>query len=243
MTRAVRALLGAVTLLAALTTPALATQYSPPWADVFSFDYPNDATSKDLFTKVSGDKAVERLTATGYHAFDNNLVSASSSMGSAYAQSDAIWSFFGHGRAGAVLFWNGTQYSELLADSSMSPLSSSWGKAYLGSGLTKVRLMVFGACHTANNGGGTLYLGNLQSNANALGVDSTLGFKDLIYWPQMDYWAWGFYQSLKDGKTVDQAAVNAAGYVDYALGIGYWGTDTWKSTGGTKKTVPVGYGS
>jgi hypothetical protein len=232
-------------LCAVTVIPALATQYNPPWADVFSFAYPNDATGKGLYTKVSGDNAVAQLSGAGYHTFDNNLVSAIGSMGGAYAQVDAVWAHLGHGRAGAALFWDGTQYSELMADSSMNPLSSSWGKAYITAvtGLEDLRLMVFGECHTANNGTTTgLYHGNLLDAATARGVDSVLGFADLVYWPAMDYWSNAFFLTLRNGHTVDESAVNAEGYVLYALGA-YFGTDSWRTRHGTSKIMPVGYGS
>lgn len=233
-------------LLIVSVLPVSATVYSPPWADVFSFAYPNDATGKNLFTKVSGDNAVAQLTSAGYHSFDNNLVSASNAMGGGYADSDAIWAHFGHGRAGAALFWDGANYSELLADSAMTVLNAAWGKQYLSgvNGITDLRLMVFGECHTANNGNTTgIYHGNLLDSAVARGVDSAIGFADLIYWPPMDYWSQSFFLTLKNGHTVDESAVNAASYVLYALGAGYFGTDSWRSRHGTTVIMPAGYGS
>jgi hypothetical protein len=234
-----------VILLTIAALPVVAVQYSPPWADVFSFDYPNDSIGKGLPTKASGDYAVSKLNAAGYHAFDNNLVSAASSMNNGYAQSDAVWAFFGHGKGGGVLFWNGTAYSDLLADSTVPPLNSTIAKAYLSptAELGDIRLMVFAACHTANNGSQSgLYLGNLLSIANAKGIDSSLGFRDLIYWPQMTFWSYAFFQGLNDGKTVDQAAVSAMDYVSFTVG-GYFGTDSWVTRGGSKKVIPAGYGS
>lgn len=52
-TRVSIAAIASLLALGATALPAGATQYDPPYADVFSFWYPNDSVGKNLPTKAS----------------------------------------------------------------------------------------------------------------------------------------------------------------------------------------------
>jgi hypothetical protein len=237
-----RGIIGATGLLVAFALavgPALATQYSPPWADVFSFTY------SDINTTRAGDWAVAELATGGYHSFDDVNKSAATSMGSSYAKSDAVWAAIGHGLTGGggFMFYNGTSSSWLYATSHWSG-----GQAYLSSQtyteFHDIRHMAFLGCDTAKEGhpGGS-YGGSLLRVAySKLGVDSTLGFKGTIYFPGFDWWPKAFFTRTRMGDTVSQAAAMAVDMVIYSVG---WdaGSSSWYAYGGGVKLKPAAYGS
>jgi len=79
--------------------------------------------------------------------------------------------------------------------------------------LSRVRLMIFGGCETATNGG--RYYGNLMKTAKRLGVHSVIGFSGLIYYPYLgtpnashrsgDFFWSRFAVYLRKGFTIDAA--------------------------------------
>lgn len=235
--------LGAILISAQLTAAAT---YSPPHADVFSFNYPGDSTGKSLPTRISGTNAFNKLNGMGYHAYDITEISAATSISSTNGGSDAVWAHFGHGRPGAVPFHTSSGYSELKASSQVPNLVQSWPIANINtmSGLNDIRLMVFAECNSANSAIPTVTYpyGNLLYGAQDAGVDAALGFSGTIYWPMMDGWSTIFFQTLGQGNDVKASAVNAASYVLYAYGV-YAGTDTYSILNSTTKIVPPAYGT
>lgn len=218
--------------------------YSPPWADALSFAYGSGAPGAGFNTTNAGNFAFQNLRDTGYKAWDTRNVGAGTAM--SFAKSDAIWAFFGHGRAGAVMFYNGTSYSELVAN---SEITTGYTKVNLNSyswtDLHDVRLMVFAACNTARDGkAGSLDDGNISRVAYIRkGVDSTLAFLELIYWPHIDVWGDAFFNRLRrTDDTINQAAVWAADMVEFKY-FSTGGFDSWWTIGGSKKIKPVGYGT
>lgn len=219
--------------------PAVAVQYSPPWADVFSFTY------SDWNSSRAGDWAVTELAAGGYKAFDDVDRSAATSMGSGYAKSDAVWVTIGHGLVGGggMLFdANGAQ-SWLYATTKWSG-----GGAYLSSQTMSefhdIRLMAFLGCETAKEGDrGGSYGGSLLRVAySKLGVDSALGFKGTVYWPWFDYWPKAFFTRTRMGDTVSQAAALAVDMTLVSTGTDA-GSSSWYAYGGSVKLKPAAYGS
>jgi hypothetical protein len=231
---------GILVALALAAGPALATQYSPPWADVFNFTYDN------LNTTRAGDWAVAELSTGGYHSFDDTNKSASVSMGSAYAKSDAVWAAIGHGNTagGGMLFWNGTSSSWLWATTHWSG-----GEAYLTSQTYSefhdIRLMAFLGCDTAKEGDpGGSYGGSLLRVAySKLGVDSVLGFKDTIWFPAFDWWPKAFFTRTRMGDTVSQAAAMAVDMTIYSVGWDAGSSSWYVYAGGSVKLSPAAYGS
>ena len=236
-----------VVLVAALagTPAASAAQYSPPWAHVFSFAYPGDSTGDSLNTRTSGQNAVSQLDGAGYDGRDSTTISAYSALVS-YGGNDAVWAHFGHSRAGAALFWNGSAYSEVMADANVSKLNSNWAVEYIKGKTTlkDIRHMAFAACNTADSAAPSAPYprGNLMIAAESAGVDSSIGFYDLVYWPPMNWWARMYFERLRKGDTVSAAAASARDYVLYATGA-YFGTDLYSVRGGSTKLVPAAYGT
>jgi hypothetical protein len=237
------ALLVAIGLSA--SSPAQATQFNPPLADAFSFDYP-DPWPGFFLTYGAGNKARDNLKTTGYTAVNNRNSSAGFAM--SWAKDDAVWAFFGHARPGAVLFYNGISFSELLANSDMTVIKAGVAKvslsAYTWNDLHDIRLMVFAGCNTGQDGKpGSLDDGNLSRVAFIRkGVDSTIAFNGLVHWPVVNGWGDAFFTRLRMGDTVNQAAQMAVSMVVYSYG---WegGFDSWTTIGGNLKIKPAGYGS
>ena len=181
----------------------------------------------------------------GYHSFDDVNRSASTSMGSAWAKSDAVWAAIGHGATsgGGMLFYDGTNTSWLFA-------TNHWpgGGAYLSSQthleFHDIRLMAFLGCDTAKEGDpGGSYRGSLLRVANGLGVDSALGFMDTIYFPAFDWWPDAFFTRTRMGDTVSQAAAMAVDMVTYSVGWDAGSSSWYVYAGGTVKLSPAAYGS
>jgi uncharacterized protein YqjF (DUF2071 family) len=73
-----------------LTSPAVATQYSPPWADAMWAHWPVSEDGEGLDTTGTMNIVKSGLH-LDYHSYSTNPSSAKQAMGTAYAQSDAIW--------------------------------------------------------------------------------------------------------------------------------------------------------
>lgn len=218
-----------------------ATTHSPAWADAFSAQWP------DLNTTVAGSNMVTRLHGgLGYTAWNTVGSTAAGAMASGYAPDDAIWAMFGHGDPGYVTTYNsGTQTTTLYASSALPGAICSYPHACLSqftwSQLHQIRLMAFVGCHTAQSAGGA----NLPSYAyNTLGVDSTIGFNDTVYVPQMQDWSDTFFNQLgyNGGQTVGYAANFAATWV-YSIYGGYYGFNSYVVYGSGVKVDPPAYGS
>ena len=80
-------------------SPAAATVYNPPWADAMWAHFPGTG---GLDTTNSMNLVRAGANALGYQGFSTNPSSVPASMGTSYAQSDAIWWMAGHGAAGVI---------------------------------------------------------------------------------------------------------------------------------------------
>jgi hypothetical protein len=184
----------------------------------------------------------------GYTSYSANVSSASASMGSAYAQSDAVWLMLGHGGTGFISTRNSSGVlSHVFVSTAGDPnwsCANSVGDtcltSYTSTQMHRIRLMTFVGCHT----GKALPNGDsLPMRAYShLGVDSTVGFVNLIYFPQGTTWTDWFGSYLYYGYNVHDAAWAAANAVDSAYG-GYGGFDSLWMYGTNVKTVPAAYGS
>jgi hypothetical protein len=166
-------------------------------------------------------------------------------MGLYYAQSDAIWVDFGHGGGGFITFCsppNGPTCTSVLRVNSTQGSCSAPNDCLseYTSSIHRIRLMVFAGCETAISAGGL----NLPSYAyNTDGVDSTVGWNVLVYWPQGDYWAtrasiyWGI------GDTITQGLIAAGADVKNNFGGSAGGWDNFTVWNGGIKIVPAAYGS
>ncbi len=241
----------AVLVLVAGLTPQVAlatTVKSPPCADSFGAKWVQP-DGNGLDTRAAALWMKTKLGTTGYSAFTAYGVSAYTSMAASYAQSDAVWAMFGHGNGGFITQWASATSTVLHAIPNGSAYSCSSPHAclsdYSGGKISKMKLMVFGGCHSASSANYSLpYDQNLGNAAIGMGVDSALGFGGLIYWPPIDKWSEAFFGYLAAGKTVSYAAANAAVAAAQSNGGNYGGTDMYQIFGNQGITiVPAGYGS
>jgi hypothetical protein len=220
---------------------------SPPYADVFGNNW------NDLNTYEAATDAFNNLNSAGYHAWNDKDSTAVTSMGSAYAQSDAVWADFGHGGPGYITFCNpprGSSCTSVLRGDARVGRCSGGGDDCLSNYPTQIhyiRLMVFAGCHTAQNQTNTPNLVDYAVDTNH--VDSAIGFRELIYFGGFTHpgetWSQSFFTYLRQGYTVSQAqsmAVNDVKNVFLALGNAS-GWDSAYIRNGSIKIVPAAYGS
>jgi hypothetical protein len=227
-----------------------AYQHNPPFATRYTFDYPEgpDTTTVDaLFQNYVGTQA-------GYYVRIHNDQSSWSA--TTFLPDDAIFSFFGHGRGtclfgfcwsygGYIKFWNGSNYSSIKANEAMgdwlapncsplSPVQDLWD----------MRLIVLTGCFTACRFDSGDWWTSLTEQANAMGVDCSLGFSNSIYSMQATNWEVYFWSGLGvSGYSVSNAAYYAAQTVLYYFGD-YGRVDTYSIQGNANITIkPAAYGS
>lgn len=223
--------------------PTAATVYDPPWADAMWAHFPGTG---GLDTTTSMNYVRAGANALGYHGFSTNPSSVPASMGSSYAQSDAIWWMAGHGAAGIIQSYNSTMGWGSLYVSSNAPGFSSCGSPndcltdYTSTQMHRIRLMVFQGCDTADptpNGD------RLPKRAyNNLGVDSSLGFTETIWfgsWP--DHWA-DYFMFYSATKNVTDAAGAAADVIYSGSGGNDYGYYSAYIYGGSVRIDPPAYG-
>ena len=220
---------------------ALATTHSPPWADAFSSHYPGTG---GLDTTGSGAKMKSRMATAGYTSFNTINTSSASAIGAGNAQDDAVWAMFGHAGAGGISTYYPSigNWTWLFANSAVGSCASP--NACLQTvGFTKlhkIRLALFAGCETADTSHGVDLLTMAYST---VGMDSAVGFSDLIYWPMADQWTDSFFFWLYfSSKNVHDAAWNATQDVITVYGSAY-GFDHLVIKGGSVKIQPPAYGS
>ncbi len=243
------AIAGLVVLSAGLS-PSVAEAtvvHSPPWADSFGAKW--DGTN-GLDTRASALWMKTKLGAKGYTAYTAYGYAASTSMGSSYAQSDAVWAMFGHANRGFITQYAGSTSTVLHAVPNGTLYSCSSPHAclsnYGGGKISKMKLMVFGGCYTALAGNDSLpYSADLGIVATqADGVSTAVGFDSEIFWPPMDKWSEVFFGDLAAGHDVSHALILAADQAAISNGGNYGGTNYFDMFGSTTTTVvPAGYGS
>jgi len=90
--------------------------------------------------------------------------------------------------------------------------------------------MVLEGCYTANT---NYYAGNLLSVAASKGVDYRIGFSGLIENDKSNHWANKFWEYLKDGDSIGNAASDA-------VNDATWGVFPWGLTQGVDSIVVQG---
>jgi len=245
--RGLRRIALAISVLALLLSaqPAAATEYSPPWADIFGSSWTN------LDTTESAGRLYDQLAGTGYARYKDLNKSAHIAMGTAYAQSDAIWVTFGHANKGTITYCNTptcdtNTYSWLYANSSVGSCGGGSNDclANYPSSLDDIKLMVFAGCHTGQDGApGSLRNGNLVDLAALYDhVDDVFGFTALVYWPMGNDYATFLGTELAAGSTVDYAVWKAGVEVKNRW-LDPWGWDTYYGHWRTNdKILPASYG-
>jgi hypothetical protein len=235
-----RVLVMAITLILVANvaaTPALATRYTPPWADAFTAKWDG---AGGLDTRQSGINMTYITIPNGYASWNDTYFTAKQSMGTSYAQSDAIWAMFGHANVGFITMYSPTYGSTVLRATGTSSGNDATLSNYTTAQLHYIRLMVFGGCHTAGYTGGV----SLQTVAYNRGVDSSVAWTGEIAWPHMDTWTYYFFAAAASPSkyTVFNAAIYAE-QKTLEIHKGYGGVDSSVVWGGSKYLYPAGYGS
>jgi len=238
------ALVGAI----AISGSSAATVYNPPWADAMWAHYPDDPAGGNLDTTSSMNYVRNRANTAGYDGFSTNPSSARVSLGTSYAQSDAIWWMAGHGAAGFLTTWSATNtWSYIKVDTTVGTCPSPHAclTSYTSSQMHRIRLMVFQGCETGDPAPSGDKLG-YRAYTN-LGVDSAVAFGAIIYFSsKADHWSdhfmWLATQPAPYTYTVVDAADTAAQYLHDLYGSTY-GYDSWAVNGGSTKIYPPAYGS
>ena len=239
---ALAGILVSASLVLMLPRGAAATIYSPPWVDVFGSQW------GDLDTTGAATDFVANLS-SGYTRFTELNKTAAIAMGSAYAQSDAIWVDFGHGNPGYITFCSppkGANCTTVLRSNFDCSQTDGVCLSAYGTLIHHIKLMVFAGCHTANTPSSGRSLGTQAVSYN--GVDSAIAFTGLIYFGGGDqpdhYWATAFAHRLSVGDTVSAAATVAAQNVAmHNLFGNAYGWDTQVIWNGGTKVMPPAYGS
>ena len=243
--------------------PVAATQYDPPWADVFGNGYTN------LDTRGSSEHFSSRMGTAGYNNFTDQNRTATTAMGPMYAQSDAVWAFFGHALqtgptsgGGGVMFCDadglpcqiGSASTWLWANSvvagDVNHTCSAPDKCVAGStGLSDIKFMLFAGCFTAQDEHpGTLHNGNIVKVAHVQQqVDNVWGFTGEVTWPPGDDYAAFLGDRLAAGQTISYSMYWA--FVDTynrwfpaPWASGGWDT-SWGQGSSTDKLIPPAYGN
>jgi hypothetical protein len=216
--------------------------YSPPWVDLICGNGYTGTGDTDLTSACK--YASDGLVGSGYHTFIDTNISGFTALSLSYAQSDAIWMVAGHGLVGGGGI-NTMPGKSVLASGSMTDCASSNNACIYPSyttskTLSRVRLMLFVGCHTAE---GTGISGNLLDAAVAAGADAALGFRGEIFNTngRRDQWLKAFFINTKKGMTIYDAAKKATTDTTRVYGDGGMGNFVIKGNSG-EKLSPAAYG-
>jgi hypothetical protein len=241
-----------------LNAPAAgAATHTPPWADNFGSHWPGTG---GLDTRGTASLAKEQLALMGYSAFEEDNRDVFFAMGTSGAQGDAVWADFGHGPTpgnGGFITWcdptrSGNCTTALYANSNLGLCSGPDAvclKPGYATTIHKIKLMVFAACNTGNNGpnaGADPQQSNLVKTAYSYnGVDSAIGFTTNVGFSSTtsDEWAWQFFGKLRTGGNVATAALTAALAVANLNGGNANGWNNYFINGGGVTITPPAYGS
>lgn len=212
-------------MVASLILPVGATQYNPPWAHNYGFNYP------DVDTRTQATIASNYQSIIGYNAY--NLPDSSAYVGYTSIKDDAVFFFIGHGvnasiydRGGGVSFNNNGIRSYILAEyKGYTPPVDHYYLSSMSTELNDLLLVVWASCDSART---SMMFGNLVVKTHQKGADNVIGFSDTVYSPFLEYWSDRFWYRCLYGQagspqTIRDAAVSAKYDV-----LAYYG-----STGGT----------
>lgn len=231
-----------VCVLAGIASITSATQYNPPLADNYDFNYP------DLSTTPTASNAASNQDSMGYNGYPNTNAGA----GSAYSWliDDAIFFANGHGliydsgeKGGGIKFYDGSQDSWLVAKYHANHPQNPYYLSNFNSGeISDVLLAVYVACYSAYT---NTYNGNLLDvSVTDKGVDAAIGFSGLISNGKSNYWSDRFWYRTSSGETIYNAAMNAKEDTWWTFPFGYGGVDTIVLKGSTGNYLtPARYGS
>ena len=236
--------------------PVLATQMNPPWMHGLWYHFTNPPDQDTLDTHGTMDEARNTFDdyTSGYTTHSNTTASARIALNGSYAETDAIWWLASHGCEGCMWLQSSSGESDIWRDyhnageavpprtcNSMSGRDVCLTEKTF-SQMHDIRLMVFMGCNT----GGVDHWGRTFPAyvTGVLGVDSAVGFSDLIAFSATTSNKWSHYFSAYNllGSNVSDSAYAAAQAVLNASG-GYNGYNSYVTSGGGTHITPASYGS
>ncbi|MEW6697868.1 MAG: hypothetical protein ACOY35_08695 [Bacillota bacterium] len=203
---------------------------SPPKTHSWQYTYP------DLNTTPDAQDAANKMTQIGYNGrYGTNYAAATVYDSMRY---DAVFYHSGHSSPGRLLHYDGNNYSYISAQNGGTNSISNFSST----DINRMKLAVLDSCESAltHSTYGNL-LEQLSYVSNNHGVDSSLGFTVIL-----GQVGWGryFWYHMQQGKTVRQAANDAAWDVQFYNNGNYHGYDRYSIAGSTSVTIkPAAYGS
>ncbi len=203
-------LLLVIIVVASLILPVGATQYNPPWAHNYGFNYP------DVDTRTQATNASNYQSIVGYNAY--NLPNSRAYVGYTNIKDDAVFFFFGHGinvslfdHGGGVVFYNGTNSYILAEYKGYTPANDHYYLSSMSTELDDLLLVVWASCYSART---SIMFGNLVVITHQKGAENVIGFADEVYSPFLEYWSDRFWYRCLYGQaggpqTIRNAAVSA----------------------------------
>ncbi len=168
------------------------------WATLCGFTY-----ADGINTTSEAYEGLTNFNSAGYYS----VVFKNCSAQSLYIDlpTESILFFSGHGDAGSLTCWDGSQKTYLFAYGSDSIKNGICGNYYLNkaTSLSKISVAIFGACNTANTNS---LSGNLLQQAFYKGIKSSIGWTTGVSTSQHSFWLKKYTGYLKDGYTVSYAA-------------------------------------
>jgi len=238
--RTIRVLLLCICLLLSISIPVGATQYDPPRASNYDFDYPYGPDS----TPCASDAADHQDEAL----YDGRSYTNSAAIPAWEKMADdAIFSFVGHGDNGVISFWDGDESGYILADYYVNysyPTDTSDYK-YLSNYSTELSDLLHAAYISCNSANESSEVGNLTSYSYQKGVDTTLGFLTNIGAAQACDFSWKYWYNLAIYNwTVSTSADSAKYYAAVYNGGQFEGIQNYVIVGNPQLTIkPARYGS
>ncbi len=242
-------------ILAVLMATGGPASAAPPQSSVSGLVYPSDG----LNTSVAAQQVGSALTAIGYA---NTTYPSGRTAKQAWddGANDAVFGVFGHANAGVISTDEGpvSEYQLLYASCPYGPYCYSlyqekfWSDYLPFIYVDDMRLAILAGCDTANVH--PVY-GSFGQVGKERGIDSIIGFTDLIYSPANcgenclysgNYFWSRFAAYVRNGDTVVNA-LSKAGNDLYAREGSYQGYDKYKIEGalanpGDVRLVPAAYG-
>jgi len=208
-------LLLVIIVVASLILPVGATQYNPPWAHNYGFNYtvydPDDYDSRPHATNASNYQSI-----VGYNAY--NLSDSRAYVGYTSIKDDAVVFIIAHGvvaspldRGGGLAFYNGTLSYIFAEDNGITIPGDKYLLSSMSTELADLLLAVYASCYSSRTSPSS---GNLVDMTQQKGADNVIGFSNTVYWYPLGYWSDRFWYRCLYGQaggpqTIRDAAVSA----------------------------------
>ncbi len=229
--------------------PSSATQYNPPWAHNYGFNYPGGPPFGDpLDTRSHAAIATIRQASIGYNSF--NLPNSGANIAFNNMKDDAIFFTIGHGASvhgengGALWFYNGTSSfivaefkGEYIRDAQGNP-ADQYFLSSLSTELKDVLLAVYVNCWSGKTHS---LFGNLVDMSAQKGVDNVIGFSGAISYPHSGYWSDRFWYRCQVGPLGQHQTIRNNANAAMMDVLSYYGAFGGTNTLYARYRIPYNY--